>query len=88
MGMSKRAADDAVYHPVEAIAKRRGIKISDLAERSGVRRVKFHQVFRGEREFSDREIGRIARVLGVERPVLTGPKRKLVDVPAETPATT
>lgn len=86
--MSKRAADDAVYHPVEAIAKRRGIKISDLAHRARVRRVKFHQVFRGEREFSAEEIERIAQVLAVKAAVLRGPKRKLVDVPAETPAAT
>lgn len=82
--MSKRPADDAVYHPVEAIAKRRGMRISDLAERAKVRRVKFHQVFRGEREFSPKEIVRIARVLAVEAMVLRGPKRKLVDVLAET----
>ena len=80
--MSKRATDDAVYHPVEAIAKRRRIRISDLAERAKVRRVKFHQVFRGEREFTAKEIARIARVLAAEAAVLRGPKRKLVDVPA------
>lgn len=84
--MSKSASADAVYHPVEAIAKRRGIRISDLAGRARVRRVKFHQVFRGEREFSTRENARIARILAVQPAVLKGPKRKLVDVPAETPA--
>lgn len=80
--------DDAVYHPVEAIAKRRGIRISDLAERARVRRVKFHQVFRDEREFNATEIIRIARILAVPVTLLKGPKRKLVDVPAETQAPT